>query len=263
MADLRLQILLGTIDKATAPMRKVMGAGKGLAETMQQSQAALKRLDQQQRRLQGFATLKNKTDASRIAMRAAAQNVRTLSAQMAAMESPTKRASDKLKSAHQSNLAALRASRQGLKDSGIGARDFGNAQRRLQSEIAATTAKITQQQGRLDAWNASQERARQIKQRVQSMHESGKGILQKGLGAYYGGRQAVETGKELESLGVSTKDENGNLRNIVDLIAQIDAAFTRRDDGSAERLAWSDYSGPQPAEEREWVDSSAVGRELI
>jgi len=46
-----------------------------------------------------------------------------------------------------------------------------------------------------------------------------------------------EARKELESLGVSTKDGDGNLRNIVDLIAQIDAAFTRRGDGSAERLA--------------------------
>jgi len=46
-----------------------------------------------------------------------------------------------------------------------------------------------------------------------------------------------EARKELESLGVSTKDGDGNLRNIVDLVAQIDAAFTRRGDGSAERLA--------------------------
>ena len=28
-------------------------------------------------------------------------------------------------------------------------------------------------------------------------------------------------------------------------------------------LAASDYSQPQPAEEREWVDAPAVGRELI
>ncbi|MDO9011948.1 MAG: hypothetical protein Q7U78_09110 [Gallionella sp.] len=31
----------------------------------------------------------------------------------------------------------------------------------------------------------------------------------------------------------------------------------------AELLAASDYSQPQPAEEREWVDASAVGGELI
>ncbi|MGH2548218.1 MAG: AbrB/MazE/SpoVT family DNA-binding domain-containing protein [Thermomicrobiales bacterium] len=31
----------------------------------------------------------------------------------------------------------------------------------------------------------------------------------------------------------------------------------------AQLLAASDYSEPQPAEEREWVDSPAVGRELI
>ena len=31
----------------------------------------------------------------------------------------------------------------------------------------------------------------------------------------------------------------------------------------AELLAASDYSQPQPAEEREWVDAPAVGRELI
>ncbi|HUZ12872.1 MAG TPA: AbrB/MazE/SpoVT family DNA-binding domain-containing protein [Caulobacteraceae bacterium] len=31
----------------------------------------------------------------------------------------------------------------------------------------------------------------------------------------------------------------------------------------AELLAASDYSGPQPAEEREWVDAPAVGREPI
>ena len=31
----------------------------------------------------------------------------------------------------------------------------------------------------------------------------------------------------------------------------------------AELLAASDYSQPQPAEEREWVDEQPVGRELI
>lgn len=31
----------------------------------------------------------------------------------------------------------------------------------------------------------------------------------------------------------------------------------------AELLAASDYSQPQPADEREWVDSAAVGDELI
>ena len=31
----------------------------------------------------------------------------------------------------------------------------------------------------------------------------------------------------------------------------------------AELLAASDYSQPQPAEQREWVDAPAIGRELI
>lgn len=31
----------------------------------------------------------------------------------------------------------------------------------------------------------------------------------------------------------------------------------------AELLAASDYSQPQPADEREWVDSPAAGRELV
>lgn len=31
----------------------------------------------------------------------------------------------------------------------------------------------------------------------------------------------------------------------------------------AELLAASDYSQPQPSEEREWVDAPAVGRELL
>jgi antitoxin ChpS len=31
----------------------------------------------------------------------------------------------------------------------------------------------------------------------------------------------------------------------------------------AELLAASDYSGPQPPEEREWVDAPTAGRELI
>lgn len=31
----------------------------------------------------------------------------------------------------------------------------------------------------------------------------------------------------------------------------------------AELLALSDYSQPQPADEREWVDTPSVGRELV
>jgi len=44
MTDLRLSIFLGTIDKSSGPMLKVMGAGKRMAQTVQQSQAALKDL---------------------------------------------------------------------------------------------------------------------------------------------------------------------------------------------------------------------------
>lgn len=39
--------------------------------------------------------------------------------------------------------------------------------------------------------------------------------------------------------------------------------FTRPRYTMAELLAVSDYSHPQSTEEREWVDASAVGRELI
>ena len=66
-----------------------------------------------------------------------------------------------------------------------------------------------------------------------------------------------------EAIADSRAGRVSRVGSVDKLLADLNAA----DDGTtpptmAELLAASDYSQPQPPEEREWVDASAVGREL-
>lgn len=166
--DLRLQVLLQALDKASAPLRRIGGGSKEAADGLRKTRDQLRQLNQSQQQLTGFRKLKNDAEASGVALRAAQQHAAQLRQEMAATEAPTRKAAaaynkaerevTKLKNAHVANLTAVREQRAALSAAGVSANGLGAAERRLGMEVSFATAKLHRQTEALRAQGIQQQR---------------------------------------------------------------------------------------------------------
>jgi hypothetical protein len=198
--DLKLSVLLGFIDKATAPLRSITGNSTAASKALRETRQRLKELDKTQGELKGFRKLKNDADASRLALRQATAQVNQLRAGMAGVQTPTRKASEelakaernvtRLKTAHMAQLRALRDQRAQLSAAGIDTRRLGGAERKLASDIAATTQKMTGQQAKLQQLSQQQQRANTARQNYQRGQAAAAHLT-------VGGYAAMETGRHV------------------------------------------------------------------
>lgn len=66
MKSLQLQVMLEAIDKATAPLRKIVEGSNDAAKALKASKQALKELEKTQENIKGFVSLKKELgDTSR------------------------------------------------------------------------------------------------------------------------------------------------------------------------------------------------------
>lgn len=216
---LRLEVILAAIDRATGPFKRILGGSTALGRSIKATNARLKQLGEQQASITAFRKLKNETTQTGTALRAAQQKATRMRAEMAAMESPTRkataalarqeRATDKLKMAHQANLRAVRTGRQALTAAGIAARDLGAHERRLRTEIAATTQAMKAQQTRLGALQRAQQRGAQL-------HAAGMKATLHGAGAAYGGQRVLRAAVVPAAAAVQFESEMADVRKVVD-----------------------------------------------
>src|SRR5690242_17565650 len=90
--DLRLQVLLQALDKASGPLRSIDATSKATANALRATRTSLRELQGQQASMEGFRKLKNDTEASGHALQAARQRAAQLRQEMAATDAPTRQA---------------------------------------------------------------------------------------------------------------------------------------------------------------------------
>lgn len=192
--NLRLQVILSAIDRATGPLRKVMGGSSGAAKALRAAREQLKSLDAVQARMDGFRRLTQETKTSSIALRAAQQRVRQMAEQLGATEAPSRAATrayeraraelERLRQAHMGNLRALKAVRADLTAAGIATNRFREHEQRLRTEIEQANRQIGEQKRRLEALGRAQ-------QRMRKMHGAGMTMAAHGAGAMAAGGVAA------------------------------------------------------------------------
>lgn len=84
MADLRLQVLLSTVDRATKPLRDIMSGSRGTARALQETRDRLKALNAEQRDIRGFQELRAQLRGTEAALRAASTRSSDLQAKLEA-----------------------------------------------------------------------------------------------------------------------------------------------------------------------------------
>ncbi|WP_086793321.1 phage tail tape measure protein [Pseudomonas sp. SCPG-7] len=166
--DLKLQVLLNAIDRASGPLKAIDKGSIGAARALKDARDRLKELNAQQKDVSAWRTQRAAAEQTETALTSARDKVRALSQQFAATGVPTKalakdfrtavREAQRLKEQHQQQSEQLQALRSKLYGAGISTKDLGTHERQLREQIGATNATISEQGKRLVALNAQQKR---------------------------------------------------------------------------------------------------------
>lgn len=184
-SDLRLQVILQAIDRATAPFKRVADSSSKTARALRDARDKLKELNTQQKTVGEFREIRGglKDTAGRLgeAQSRVAQLARTLQAAgpptkaMVRDFAAAKREAAALSTQHQRQAERVQALRDKLGAAGISTRNLGAHERRLRTDIDATTRSIGSQTTQLKAQAAQHRRVAEMKAK------HGKAMMQVGI----------------------------------------------------------------------------------
>lgn len=214
--DLRLEVVLAAIDKATAPIKSITQGSVGLARTLKTTRDTLKGLQSQQKDISSFKTLKGANYQTQQAMRASTDRVKALSRELANTSNPTKalnnefkravRESQSLKQKHGEQQRQLQTLRGRLSDAGISTKNLSQHERELRQNLASTNQtlkqqedrlkRVTDQQNRMAKAKASYEKSQQL---AGSMAASGAAGVAAGSGILYAGARMMAPGVQFDA----------------------------------------------------------------
>jgi TP901 family phage tail tape measure protein len=230
--NMRLRVLLDAIDRATGPMRRVLGGSQALTASLRTQREALRGLNAQQRDVSAFRELADKSKASTAALKDQRAKVRQLAAEMRAAEQPSEELAQKFAAATRTagrmkyevsrNAERLQALRTRLADAGISTSQLGTHERRLRTDIVRANEAIEQQQKRLTALNAAQKRS-------QALQNAGLKATALGAGMAFGGRRALDAAVLPVGEAVGFESAMADVRKVVDFDTPQQFALMGRD----------------------------------
>lgn len=177
--DLRLQVILGAVNKMTAPMKAAQNSNRKLAQAIQSTKKNIRVLDEQSGKIAGFR--KNKQALTQLSgeMRAAQARVKALALAIrqggkdtAALTKEQKKATEaarKLKINHAELSATLQRERTALQQDGINTHKLASAQGELSRKTRQATQALEAQQKRMKISGEAQARYQQVMSRRNSM----------------------------------------------------------------------------------------------
>lgn len=206
--DLKLQVVLEGLNRASKPFREVSRSAIGLGADLKATRTELKGLQAQQRDVSSFRALKGQTEQTGKALEAARQKVKDLRFAHAANTTEMRknqaasraaiREATALKAKHSQQQTELQGLRGKLNAAGISTRNLGQHERELRSKISATNQAMAQQEARLKRLTAQQQRLGKAKQQYEStqnlagsMAGTGAAGLATGSGMLYAGSRMV------------------------------------------------------------------------
>ncbi|MBY8945161.1 phage tail tape measure protein [Pseudomonas sp. SH10-3B] len=167
--DLKLQVLLSTIDKATRPLKHISEGGIQTARALKDARDRLKELTSQQKDVSAWRAQRAAAEQTGASLTAARDRVKSLSQELAATDAPTRamtrsfqsavREATRLKQQHQQQSEQLQGLRSKLYDAGISTKNLGTHERQLREQINATNVSISTQGKRMAELSAQHKQA--------------------------------------------------------------------------------------------------------
>jgi TP901 family phage tail tape measure protein len=181
MSSVKLQVLLKAVDQATRPLKSIDKASKELAGGMRTTQTALRELNGQASKIDGFRKTSAQLAVTEQALKKAKDEAAALALQFKNTEQPTRAQAQAMETARKSAAAlqlkhnSLRESvqrqRQELSLAGINTRTLAADERKLKATISETTSQLNRQREALARVSAQQEKLSRVKQRYQAGKE--------------------------------------------------------------------------------------------
>lgn len=209
--DLKLQVVLDAVNRATRPLKKITEGSEGTARALRESREQLKTLERAQKDMRGFRDLKQQSDKTSLALGEQQQEIRDLTRQMNNAEGATgdlarKRAAairqaKKLKDRYrdeQRQLHELRGSMTRIE--GVTG-SYSDQQRQLAERVRKANQQIQEQKQRLSEAARQQRRAADAANRYHRnigragrMAGTGAAGMATGGAALYGGARMLTPG---------------------------------------------------------------------
>ncbi|MGK4311706.1 phage tail tape measure protein [Pseudomonas mosselii] len=162
--DLKMEVILQAIDRATRPIRAITQGSVGLGRALKESRDQLKTLQEQQRDVSSWRTLRAASEQTETALQAARDRVKALGKDLVATGVPTRQMTRDLKGAireatalkkqHQEQQVQLQGLRSKLGAAGISTRNLSQHERDLRQRIEQTNQTITEQGRRMQRLTA-------------------------------------------------------------------------------------------------------------
>ncbi|SDK78262.1 phage tail tape measure protein, TP901 family, core region [Modicisalibacter muralis] len=209
--DLKLEVMLRAIDKATGPLRKItQGSGK-TAEALKASKDELDKLKRGQRDLGSFRKLKEATRENGEALAAAQEQLRGMREGLKRTDAPSRQFQENFLKARQKverltgkleeQRRELGDVRGRLRNTGIETKDLGSAENRMAGQIREANERLEQQRTRLREVTRQQKRATEAANRYhraigRANNMTGAGVtgMAAGGAALYGGARLLAPG---------------------------------------------------------------------
>lgn len=171
--SLQIRVLLSALDKVTSPLKRIMAGSNATAKALKDTRDKLKALNAQQADVESYRKQHEAVRQTGEQLAKAQERLRKYQEQLKAMEAPSaafqktfinaSTAVDKLKAKHSEQRVELQRIIPRLKDASIDTRDLAGSESQLRNRIEATTQAYRQQQERMKAVAAQQERLARAK----------------------------------------------------------------------------------------------------
>ena len=188
--DLRLQVILHAVDKATATLQKIQGGSSSTAKALRETRDRLKDLNTQQKAVSEFRELRTGLKATTEDLARAQDRVRQLAQRMGEIGPPTKAMAREFASAkreaaslgqqHDRQSQQAQILRDRLAAAGMSTSGLGTHERALRGQIQATTRSIEDQQTKLKALGERQRQMQAIGARYQKATGTAHGVAIRG-----------------------------------------------------------------------------------
>lgn len=181
MNPLKLQILLGAVDKLTAPLKAVSGQSRITAKDLADTKAKVRDLEKQSAKIDGFKQLGAQLGVTNANLQTAKDRFEQVKQTIAATANPTRMMVNEYNKAEKAvkeltaKQAEMNSKYEGMKLSlqtaTMGTKDLTKTQERLKNATAAANEKLKQQRADLDRIAEQQKRMNQVKANYRQTQE--------------------------------------------------------------------------------------------
>lgn len=223
--NVRLEVLLNAVDRASRPLKAIQTASKSLAGDIRTSQNSLRDLNAQASRIDGFRKASAQLAVTGQSLNKAKQEAAALAVQFKNTETPTKAQARAMEAAKKSaadlqlKYNSLRQSvqrqRTELAQAGINTRTLSADERRLKTSISETTAQLNRQREALTRVSQQQARLSRVKERYQAGKSLAGGAAAAGVAGVGIATAGTMAGVKLLMPGYSFAQKNSELQAVL------------------------------------------------